>query len=66
MMNSHKQPLAIHQRSQSLSGLQLAKSLTDSPKHISKMGSQVFLPHTNAEAQLKYENDRLKLALAQR
>lgn len=41
----------------------------DSPKHATtntKIGSQLFLPQTSAEAQLKHENDRLKIALAQR
>ena len=55
-----------HQRSQSLSHLQANKGLTDSPKHLrDKAGSNVFLPSSSTEAQLRYENDRLKLALAQ-
>lgn len=41
--------------------------LTDSPKHgKEKQGSAVNLPQSANEAQLRYENDRLKLALAQR
>lgn len=68
MSSTIKHSLNLHQRSQSLSGLQLSKSYTDSPKHATgtKMGSQLFLPQTSAEAQLKHENDRLKIALAQR
>ena len=55
-----------HQRSQSLSHLQANKGVIDSPKHLrDKTGSSVFLPSSSTEAQLRYENDRLKLALAQ-
>ena len=59
--------LLPHQRSQSLSGLQ-AKHLTESPKYSTKdkQISSITLPQSSAEAQLRYENDRLKLALAQR
>nr|CAD7433789.1 unnamed protein product [Timema monikensis] len=64
--------LVAHQRSQSLSGLQPGES----PKHQAKTGEKAPPPTTTApspptmvtgsgEAQLKYENDRLKLALAQ-
>lgn len=53
-----------HQRSQSLSGLQQGES----PKHQNadmKAPSAVAAnPVSSAEVQLKYENDRLKLALA--
>ncbi|XP_027204092.1 homer protein [Dermatophagoides pteronyssinus] len=58
--------LLPHQRSQSLSGLQ-AKNLTDSPKYRNrdKQISSVTLPQSSNEAQLRYENERLKLALAQ-
>ncbi|GAB6018728.1 hypothetical protein CHUAL_000404 [Chamberlinius hualienensis] len=56
---------ASHQRSQSLSGVQPAES----PKHQGKAANEKTsvspLPTSNIEAQLKYENDRLKLALAQ-
>ncbi|XP_054159166.1 homer protein homolog 2-like [Oppia nitens] len=66
--NEHKGSLVAHQRSQSLSGLQANKLLTESPKYSHKdtksMGSTT-LPQSSTEAQLKYENDRLKLALAQ-
>jgi len=43
------------------------KVLTDSPKHLhkDKLGSSVIFPQSSTEAQLRYENDRLKLALAQ-
>jgi len=55
-----------HQRSQSLSHLQANKGLPDSPKHLKdKTGSSVYLPSNTSDAQLRYENDRLKLALAQ-
>jgi homer protein len=55
-----------HQRSQSLSHLQANKGIIDSPKHLrDKTGSSVYLPSSSTEAQLRYENDRLKLALAQ-
>ncbi|XP_064459403.1 homer protein homolog 2-like isoform X2 [Ornithodoros turicata] len=50
--------LVAHQRSQSLSGLQ-----PNSPKHQPK--DKASLPQSTVEAQLRYENDRLKLALAQ-
>lgn len=54
-------PLVAHQRSQSLSGLQAS-----SPKHqLRAGGDKASLPQSTAEAQLRYENDRLKLALAQ-
>lgn len=64
--NSLKSTLVAHQRSQSLSGLQAGK-VTDSPKHQPKdnKSSVASLPQSTAEAQLRYENDRLKLALAQ-
>ncbi|KAI2807745.1 Homer protein 2 [Blomia tropicalis] len=69
--NTFKQSVVLgsllpHQRSQSLSGLQ-AKHLTDSPKYTTKekQMSSIALPQSSAEAQLRYENDRLKLALAQ-
>lgn len=58
-----------HQRSQSLSHLQANKSLTESPSRSlqrdGKTGSSVIFPSSSTEAQLRYENDRLKLALAQ-
>lgn len=59
--------LVAHQRSQSLSGLQANRSLTESPKYSNKekQSCSVSLPHSSTEAQLRYENDRLKLALAQ-
>ncbi|CAN7985622.1 unnamed protein product, partial [Ixodes hexagonus] len=55
-------PLVAHQRSQSLSGLQAS-----SPKHQARGAGpdKASLPQSTAEAQLRYENDRLKLALAQ-
>ncbi|CAL4121121.1 unnamed protein product, partial [Meganyctiphanes norvegica] len=67
-----KSSLVAHQRSQSLSGLQPSG---DSPKHKpgapgvgpDKPGSRQdssAAPH-DSQVQLKYENDRLKLALAQ-
>lgn len=68
-----KSSLVAHQRSQSLSGLQPSG---DSPKHkppgaagpgAEKPGSRQDnsqAPH-DSQVQLKYENDRLKLALAQ-
>lgn len=63
--NSLKSTFVAHQRSQSLSGLQAGK-ITDSPKHQPKDKTSVAsLPQSTAEAQLRYENDRLKLALAQ-
>ncbi|XP_074601010.1 uncharacterized protein LOC141855030 isoform X1 [Brevipalpus obovatus] len=67
-VNSNRKPtLEAHQRSQSLSGLQVNKMLADSPKHNKDKlsGSSVLLSQSNNEAQLRYENDRLKLALAQ-
>ncbi|RWS09748.1 homer protein 1-like protein, partial [Dinothrombium tinctorium] len=65
-INALKSPLTAHQRSQSLSGLQANKVLTESPKHHKdKLGSTILLPQSTTEAQLRYENDRLKLALAQ-
>lgn len=74
--------LLPHQRSQSLSGLQATKHLTDSPKYggtgtgggggstkeVKQQHaavSSILLPQSSTEAQLRYENDRLKLALAQ-
>lgn len=64
--------LSAHQRSQSLSGLQVTKLLNESPnKHGTlgstkdKLGSTIMLPQSTTEAQLRYENERLKLALAQ-
>lgn len=60
---SGRNPLVAHQRSQSLSGLQAG-----SPKHQAAgagRGDKASLPQSTAEAQLRYENDRLKLALAQ-
>ncbi|XP_055928860.1 homer protein homolog 2-like isoform X3 [Argiope bruennichi] len=63
--NTLKSSLVAHQRSQSLSGLQASKA-TDSPKHQNKDKTSVAsLPQSTVEAQLRYENDRLKLALAQ-
>ncbi|CAM1293811.1 HOMER2 (predicted) [Pycnogonum litorale] len=60
--------VVAHQRSQSLSGLQPA----DSPKHQIREGagtpsgtSSVATSSGAPDPQLKYENDRLKLALAQ-
>lgn len=45
-------------------------AVEDSPKHRSVAGSRGSatnqLPQSTTEAQLRYENDRLKLALAQR
>ena len=84
--SSHLPPgsLLPHQRSQSLSGLQATKHLTDSPKYggagtgtgggggstkeVKQHAavSSILLPQSSTEAQLRYENDRLKLALAQR
>ncbi|XP_013773340.2 homer protein homolog 1-like isoform X1 [Limulus polyphemus] len=64
-INTMKSPLVAHQRSQSLSGLQATKT-AESPKHQPKDESIVAsLPQSTVEAQLRYENDRLKLALAQ-
>ncbi|XP_076354867.1 uncharacterized protein LOC143249246 isoform X4 [Tachypleus tridentatus] len=73
-INSLKSPLVTHQRSQSLSRLQPRKVCShrktpSSPKHhhLEEKYSVPSLPSSNveAQAQLKYENDRLKLALAQ-
>jgi len=55
---------AVHSRSQSLSGLQPGQPPQDSPKKTIDKGPAPNPPLTG-EAQLKYENDRLKLALAQ-
>eukprot|EP00093_Oithona_nana_P011776 11776.XXX_354680_347102_1 [CDS] Oithona nana genome sequencing. len=55
----------VHSRSQSLSGLQPGQQQPqDSPKKSADKGPAPNPPLTG-EAQLKYENDRLKLALAQ-
>lgn len=46
----------------------LPQALTQSPNSTlqrDKTGSSVIFPSSSAEAQLRYENDRLKLALAQ-
>ncbi|XP_069683278.1 homer protein homolog 2 isoform X2 [Periplaneta americana] len=68
--NTLKTSMTAHQRSQSLSGLQPGES----PKHQAKAAGDkapapttavTAIPAGSAEAQLKYENDRLKLALAQ-
>ncbi|KAJ9601306.1 hypothetical protein L9F63_000528, partial [Diploptera punctata] len=68
--NTLKASMTAHQRSQSLSGLQPGES----PKHQAKAAGDKpaapaaavsAIPAGSAEAQLKYENDRLKLALAQ-
>ncbi len=42
--------------------------LTESPKYSNKekQSCSIALPQSSTEAQLRYENDRLKLALAQR
>ncbi|KAG8201204.1 hypothetical protein JTE90_028855 [Oedothorax gibbosus] len=65
LANTLKSSLVAHQRSQSLSGLQASKA-TDSPKHQAKDKQSVAsLSQSTVEAQLRYENDRLKLALAQ-
>nr|XP_040565917.1 homer protein homolog 2-like isoform X1 [Lepeophtheirus salmonis] len=66
--NILKSQLVAHQRSQSLSGLQ--QQPQDSPKKVigaaEKIPTQLTSnPPLTGEAQLKYENDRLKLALAQ-
>lgn len=50
----------VHSRSQSIS-----QSTTDSPQHQGKNQQNCNLGGQTAEMQLKYENDRLKLALAQ-
>ncbi|KAL0278255.1 UNVERIFIED_CONTAM: hypothetical protein PYX00_000122 [Menopon gallinae] len=53
-----------HARSQSLSGLQPGES----PKHqikTEKSGTPIAVAPAAGESQLKYENDRLKMALAQ-
>lgn len=56
---------AVHSRSQSLSGLQQGQQPPqDSPKKSVDKGPAPN-PPLSGEAQLKYENDRLKLALAQ-
>jgi len=55
---------AVHSRSQSLSGLQPGQPPQDSPKKTIDKGPAPN-PPLSGEAQLKYENDRLKLALAQ-
>jgi len=55
---------AVHSRSQSLSGLQPGQQPQDSPKKSIDKGPAPN-PPLSGEAQLKYENDRLKLALAQ-
>ena len=52
----------VHQRSQSLSGVSPSGGTTDSPKHGGKLDKIGQSPET----QLKYENERLRLALAQR
>ncbi|XP_019772000.1 homer protein homolog 2 isoform X1 [Dendroctonus ponderosae] len=52
----------VHGRSHSLSGIQSS----DSPSHQLKMDKATYgSTGSNSEMQLKYENDRLKLALAQ-
>jgi homer protein len=55
---------SVHSRSQSLSGLQPGQPPQDSPKKNVEKGPAPN-PPLSGEAQLKYENDRLKLALAQ-
>ncbi|XP_024878715.1 homer protein homolog 1 isoform X1 [Temnothorax curvispinosus] len=50
---------AVHSRSQSVS------QSTESPQHQGKSGQLSSTQGQSAEVQLKYENDRLKLALAQ-
>lgn len=39
--------------------------MSESPRHMNRIGSSVIYPSSSTEAQLRYENDRLKLALAQ-
>ena len=54
----------VHQRSQSLSGVPPgSQNTTDSPKHGVGKADKVG---QSPETQLKYENERLRLALAQR
>ena len=55
---------AVHQRSQSMSAMQSGQPPQDSPRKNVEKG-QAPNPPLSGEAQLKYENDRLKLALAQ-
>jgi len=63
--NVLKAQVAPHQRSQSLSGMQPGQQpQQDSPKKSIDKGPAPN-PPLSGEAQLKYENDRLKLALAQ-
>lgn len=62
--NLLKGQAAPHQRSQSLSGMQPGQAPQDSPKKSIDKGPAPN-PPLSGEAQLKYENDRLKLALAQ-
>jgi len=63
--NVLKAQIAPHQRSQSLSGMQPGQQTQqDSPKKSIDKGPAPN-PPLSGEAQLKYENDRLKLALAQ-
>lgn len=64
--NVLKTQMAPHQRSQSLSGMQPGQQQPqqDSPKKSIDKGPAPN-PPLSGEAQLKYENDRLKLALAQ-
>merc|ERR1712156_642188 len=55
---------AVHQRSQSMSAMQSGQPPQDSPRKNVEKG-QAPNPPLSGEAQLKNENDRLKLALAQ-
>ncbi|KAG1704732.1 Homer 1 [Nymphon striatum] len=57
--------VVAHQRSQSLSGLQPAESPKHQPRDGAGTPTGTSLPQAGTDAQLKYENDRLKLALAQ-
>lgn len=53
-----------HQRSQSLSGLQQGESPKHQTAEMKAPSAIAAIPASSNEVQLKYENDRLKLALA--
>ncbi|PSN43156.1 Homer protein 1 [Blattella germanica] len=67
--NTLKASMTAHQRSQSLSGLQAkgggGGGTAAGDKAAAPAAAVSAIPAGSAEAQLKYENDRLKLALAQ-
>ena len=59
-INNEELKNAIHSRSQSIS-----QQSTESPQHQGKSQHSSTQSGQSSEMQLKYENDRLKLALAQ-